>query len=118
MKFNYKAIPRILKSKEIKEELLDILVGPKTFVPISTKKDDQINLQNLFTNHIEALLYLGELFVITDDGKIPTEIKKREMEEFIHEHLEYIRSLFFKIISSKDIHEKYGSLKKDVKLQA
>lgn len=115
MKFNYKAVPIILKSKEIKEELLDIMVGPKTFVPISTKKDHQINIQNLFTNHIEALLYLGGLFIVTDDGKIPTEIKNREMKEFMHEHLRYIRSLFFKIISSKDIHEKYGSLKEEEK---
>lgn len=117
MKFNYEVVPIILKSKETKEELLDILVGPKTFIPISTKKDHQINKQNLFANHIEALLYLGELFIITDDGKIPTEIKKKEMEEFMHEHLAYIRSLFFKIISSKDVSEKYRSLKKDEKLQ-
>lgn len=118
MKFNYEAVPRILKSKEIKEELLDILVGPKTFVPVSTKKDYQINIQNLFTNHIAALLYMGELFMVADDGKVPTEIKKKEMEEFMHEHLVYIRSLFFKIISNKDIHKKYERLKKDEKLQA
>ncbi len=117
MKFNHEVVPVILKSKEIKEELLDILIGPKTFVPINTKKDHQVNMQNLFNNHIEALLHLGGLFVISNNGKIPIKIKREEMKEFMHEHLAYVRSLFFKIISSKDFHEKYRNLKKDDKLQ-
>lgn len=117
MKFNYKTVSRVLESKEVKDELLDILVGPKTFIPITTKEDHQTNIQNLLANHIEALLYLGELFMVTDDGKVPKEIKKKEMEDFMHEYLAYIRSLFFEIISTQDIQKKYGNLKKDEKLQ-